>query len=163
MKLATLEDVFVEQIADLYNAEQQLVQALPKMAQAAHSDELRKAFQDHLEETQGHVRRLEEVKSHIAQTVPAETCEAMQGLIREGEEIIRAQGDGAAIDAALIAAAQRVEHYEIAAYGTARTYAEMLGNRSVARLLDETLREEKETDRKLTMLAEQRINIEAKK
>ena len=153
MKLETLDDVFVEQIADLYNAEQQLVRALPKMAQAAHSEELRKAFQDHLQETQGHVRRLEEVKSHISQTVPVETCEAMQGLIREGEEIIGAQGDGAAIDAALIAAAQRVEHYEIAAYGTARTLADQLGYDQAEGLLDETLDEEAKADKLLTKIA----------
>jgi len=153
MKLETLEDVFVEQIADLVSAEQQLVQALPKLAGAAHSDELRKAFQDHLQETENHVTRLQEVIAHVPKPVPQETCEAMQGLIKEGEEIVQAQGDGAAIDAALIAAAQRVEHYEIAAYGTARTVADQLGLDEAEALLDETLDEEAKADKLLTKLA----------
>ena len=153
MKLETLEDVFVEQIADLYSAEQQLVQALPKMVQAARSDELRKAFEEHLEQTKGHVTRLEEIKSHVSQAVPVETCKAMKGLLQEGEEIIGAQGDGAALDAALIAAAQRVEHYEIAGYGTARTLADQLGYDRAEELLDETLDEEAKADKLLTKIA----------
>jgi ferritin-like metal-binding protein YciE len=153
MRLDTLEDVFVEQIADLYSAEQQLVQALPKMITAAHSDELRKAFEEHFEQTQGHVTRLQEVMNHAPKTVPTETCKAMQGLIREGEEIIGAQGDGAALDAALIAAAQRVEHYEIAGYGTARTLADQLGYGDAEKLLDQTLDEEANADKLLTKLA----------
>jgi ferritin-like metal-binding protein YciE len=152
MKLETLEDVFVEQIADLVSAERQLVQALPKMAGAAHSEELRQAFQDHLQETEGHVTRLQEVIGHVAKPVPEETCEAMQGLIKEGEEVVKAQGEGAAIDAALIAAAQRVEHYEIAAYGTARTLADQLGYDRAEELLDETLDEEAKADKLLTKL-----------
>jgi ferritin-like metal-binding protein YciE len=150
MKLETLEDVFVDQIADLYSAEQQLVEALPKMAGAANSEELRKAFQEHLEETRGHVERLQQVMNDVPQTVPQETCEAMQGLIREGEEIIGAGGDGAAVDAALIAAAQRVEHYEIAAYGTAKTLADQLGYDRAEDLLDDTLDEESKADKLLT-------------
>lgn len=153
MKLETLEDVFVDQIADLYSAEQQLVEALPKMAGAAHSEELRKAFQEHLEETRGHVERLQQVMNDVPQTIPQETCEAMQGLIREGEEIIGARGDGAAVDAALIAAAQRVEHYEIAAYGTAKTLADQLGYDRAEDLLDDTLDEESKADKLLTKLA----------
>ena len=153
MRLDTLEDVFVEQIADLYSAEQQLVQALPKMVGAAHSDELRQAFEEHFEQTKGHVARLEEVMRHAPTTVPQETCKAMQGLIREGDEVIQAQGDGAALDAALIAAAQRVEHYEIAAYGTARTLADQLGYDRAEELLDETLDEEANADKVLTKLA----------
>jgi ferritin-like metal-binding protein YciE len=153
MKLDTLEDVFVEQIADLYSAEQQLVQALPKMVQAAHSDDLRKALQDHLEQTKGHVTRLEEIKSHVSQAIPVETCQAMKGLIKEGEEVIEAQGDGAALDVALIAAAQRVEHYEIAGYGTARTLADQLGYDRAEELLDETLDEEAKADKLLTKIA----------
>jgi ferritin-like metal-binding protein YciE len=153
MKLETLEDVFVEQIADLYSAEQQLVQALPKMVQAAHSDELRKALEEHLDETKGHLTRLEEVKSLVTQAVPVETCQAMKGLIQEGEEVIDAQGDGAALDAALIAAAQRVEHYEIAGYGTARTLADQLGYDRAEELLDETLDEESKADKLLTKIA----------
>jgi ferritin-like metal-binding protein YciE len=153
MRLDTLEDVFVEQIADLYSAEQQLVQALPKMIGAAHSDELRQAFAEHFEQTKGHVTRLEEVMRHASKTVPQENCEAMQGLLREGEEVIGAQGDGAALDAALIAAAQRVEHYEIAGYGTARTLADQLGYDRAEELLDETLDEEANADKRLTKLA----------
>ena len=153
MKLDTLEDVFVEQIADLYSAEQQLVAALPKMVQAAHSDELRKALEEHLEQTRGHVTRLDEIKSQVSQAVPVETCEAMKGLIKEGEEVIGARGDGAALDAALIAAAQRVEHYEIAGYGTARTLADQLGYDRAEELLDETLDEEAKADKLLTKIA----------
>ena len=153
MRLDTLEDVFVEQIADLYSAEQQLVQALPKMVNAAHNDELRKALQEHFQETQEHVTRLQEVMNHAPKTVPTETCKAMQGLIREGEEIIGAQGDGAALDAALIAAAQRVEHYEIAGYGTAKTLADQLGYGDAEKLLDQTLDEEANADKLLTKLA----------
>jgi ferritin-like metal-binding protein YciE len=168
MRLDTLEDVFVEQIADLYSAEQQLVQALPKMAGAANSEELRNALQDHLQQTQGHVERLEEVIRHAPKTVPQETCKAMQGLIREGEEIVQAQGDGAALDAALIAAAQRVEHYEIAGYGTAKTLADQLGYDRAEELLDETLSEEANADKLLTKLAtggflRSGINEEARK
>jgi ferritin-like metal-binding protein YciE len=153
MRLDTLEDVFVEQIADLYSAEQQLVQALPKMVSAAHNDELRSALQEHFQETQEHVTRLQEVMNHAPKTVPTETCKAMQGLIREGEEIIGAQGDGAALDAALIAAAQRVEHYEIAGYGTAKTLADQLGYDDAEKLLDQTLDEEANADKLLTKLA----------
>jgi ferritin-like metal-binding protein YciE len=153
MRLDTLEDVFVEQIADLYSAEQQLVQALPKMVTAAHSNDLRDALQKHLEQTQEHVSRLQEVMHHAPKTVPQETCMAMQGLIREGEEIIGAQGDGAALDAALIAAAQRVEHYEIAGYGTAKTLADQLGYDRAEELLDQTLDEEANADKLLTKLA----------
>jgi ferritin-like metal-binding protein YciE len=153
MRLDTLEDVFVEQIADLYSAEQQLVQALPKMVSAAHSDELRKAFQEHFEQTQEHVTRLREVMNHASKTVPTETCQAMQGLIKEGEEIVQAQGDGAALDAALIAAAQRVEHYEIAGYGTAKTLADQLGYDRAEELLDQTLDEEANADKLLTKIA----------
>jgi len=153
MKLETLEDVFVEQIADLVSAERQLVQALPKLAGAAHSEELRRAFQDHLQQTEDHVTRLQEVIGHVSKPVPEEPCEAMQGLIKEGEEIAQAQGDGAAIDAALIAAAQRVEHYEIAAYGTARTLADQLGYDRAEELLDETLDEEAKADKLLSKLA----------
>ena len=153
MKLQTLEDVFVEQIADLYSAERQLVQALPKLAGAAHSDELKEAFQTHLEQTHGHVSRLDEIFQHVPQTVPQEHCEGMEGLIREGEEIIAAPGDGAARDAALIAAAQRVEHYEIAGYGTAKTLAGELGYNKAEELLDETLDEEAAADKLLTKIA----------
>ncbi len=161
MRLDTLEDVFVEQIADLYNAEQQLVQALPKMAGAAHSEDLRKAFQEHLQQTQGHVTRLEQVFQMLGKTARSKTCDAMKGLISEGEEAIKSTGDPNVKDAALIAAAQRVEHYEIAGYGTVRTVAQRLGRQDAVRLLQQTLDEEAATDKKLTALAEQAINPKA--
>jgi ferritin-like metal-binding protein YciE len=154
MQLNSLSDVLTGQLADLYSAEQQLVLALPKMAAAAHSDELRQAFLTHLEETRNHVRRLEEAFADSGMQIPSETCEAMQGLIQEGEEIILATGDPAAIDAALIAAAQRVEHYEIAGYGTARALAGELGLDTTKSLLDDTLDEEGHADKHLTKLAE---------
>ena len=161
MQLNTLNDVFVDQIEDLYSAEQQLVAALPKMAQAASSPELREAFEHHLEETRGHVSRLERVFETAGVTRTPETCEAMQGLIEEGSQVIHASGDPTAKDAALIAAAQRVEHYEIAGYGSVRTFANMLGLADQADLLQRTLDEEGDTDKKLTGLAETVVNIDA--
>jgi ferritin-like metal-binding protein YciE len=153
VQLNSLEDVFQHELADLYSAEQQLVQALPQMANAASTDELRKAFENHLQETRGHVTRLDEIFGQIGKSIPSETCQAMQGLIKEGEEIIQTQGDTAAKDAALIAAAQRVEHYEIAAYGTARTLAGELGYDDAKDLLDQTLDEESDADKLLTKIA----------
>jgi ferritin-like metal-binding protein YciE len=161
MQLNSLQDVFVEQLADLRSAEQQLVEALPKVARAASSDELRSAFEQHLEETRGHLGRLEEIFGRIETPAPAEHCEGMEGLIKEGEEVIGMSGDPMAKDAALIAAAQRIEHYEIAAYGTARTYANQLGLSDHSRLLQQTLDEEGETDKKLTKLAESIVNVQA--
>ena len=153
MQLQTLEDVLIEQIADLQSAEGMLVEALPQMAGAASNEKLREAFEHHLDQTRTHVRRLADVAAQIGQTVPAETCEAMQGLIAEGAEVIRATGDPNAKDAALIAAAQRVEHYEIAAYGTARTLADELGIDDAKELLDQTLDEESSADKLLTKIA----------
>jgi len=153
MQLNSLNDVFVEQLADLYDAEQQLVRALPKVAAAASSTELRDAIQHHLEQTQNHVQRLDEVFANIGIQPPTEHCKAMEGLLKEGEDIISAQGDPAAKDAALIAAAQRVEHYEIAAYGTAKTLAGELGFHDAKDLLDETLDEESDADKLLTKIA----------
>ena len=154
MRLNSLTDVLVEELGDLYSAEQQLVEALPKLAAAAHSEELRDAFQAHLGETRTHVERIEQCFADMGMKLPDETCEAMQGLIREGDEIIDAAGDPAAIDAALIGAAQRVEHYEIAAYGTARALAGELDLQPVRSLLDQTLEEESKADKLLTKLAE---------
>jgi ferritin-like metal-binding protein YciE len=151
--LGSLRDVLQEELADLYSAEQQLVQALPKVASAASKPELRQAVQTHLEETRGHVRRLERIFDSLGMGRPNETCEGMQGLIEEGEEIVNARGDGAAKDAALIGAAQRVEHYEIAAYGTARTLAGELGLDDARDLLNETLDEESKADELLTRIA----------
>ena len=153
MQLQTLDDLFVDQLQDLYSAEQQLVQALPKMASAASNDELREAFEHHLSETQEHVQRISEIFGEIGTTPSGETCEAMEGLIREGEQVLTAQGDPTVRDAALIAAAQRVEHYEIAAYGTARTLADDLDQDGANDLLDQTLDEESNADKLLTKIA----------
>jgi ferritin-like metal-binding protein YciE len=153
MKLQSLEDVFAGQLADLYSAERQLVVALPKVAAAAQTEELRTALDEHLKQTRNHVARLEEVFQTIRPSVPDEHCKGMEGLLAEGEEIIEADGDGAARDAALIAAAQRVEHYEIAGYGTAKTLAEQLGYDRAETLLGETLDEEADADERLTKIA----------
>ena len=153
MKLQTLDDVLNEQLADLYSAENQLVQAMPKVASAASTPELKSAFEHHLEETKEHVRRLEEAFSELGTEIPDHHCAGMEGLLKEGEDIVSADGDQTAKDAALIAAAQRVEHYEIAAYGTARTLADHLGHDSVKLLLNETLNEESTADAHLTHVA----------
>jgi ferritin-like metal-binding protein YciE len=153
MNLNTLQDVFADQIHDLQSAEQQLVQALPKMAGAASTDKLREAFENHLAETRGHVERLNEIAATTSIGSGTETCEAMKGLIAEGDKVIKAQGDPAAKDAALIAAAQRVEHYEIAAYGTAKTLADQLDYDDARDLLDDTLDEEANADKLLTKIA----------
>jgi ferritin-like metal-binding protein YciE len=153
LKLQTLEDVFAEQIGDLRSAEEQLIEALPKMAGAAHDPDLRAAFEEHLEQTREHLHRLEDVVSRVGFVIPKEHCEGMEGLLKEGEELLGADGQPAAKDAALIAAAQRVEHYEIAAYGTAKTLANEIGHPETARLLEKTLDEESDADKKLTKLA----------
>lgn len=153
MQLTTLRDLYIDQLRDLYSAETQLMSALPKMASAAHSKDLRKAFEDHLEETRGQKQRLEKVFAGLGESPQGETCEAMQGLIKEGEKIIQAPADPAVKDAALIAAAQRVEHYEIAGYGTVRTLAGELDQGDAKKLLQETLDEEGDANKKLTSLA----------
>ena len=153
MQFNSLNDVLVEQLNDLYSAEQQLVVALPKVAAAANSSELREALQDHLEQTRGHVRRLEEIFTELGVRPASQPCEGMAGLIKEGEKIVAATGAPEALDAALIAGAQRVEHYEIAAYGTARTLAAELDLDSAETLLDETLSEEAKADKLLTKIA----------
>jgi ferritin-like metal-binding protein YciE len=153
VQLNSLKDLFVEQLRDLYSAETQLVEALPKMASAASHDELPQAFEHHLDETRGHVDRLREIFGQLGTTPGSETCEAMKGLIAEGEEVVKAQGDSAVKDAALIAAAQRVEHYEIAGYGTVRTFADDLDLGDARDLLDQTLDEESSADKLLTKLA----------
>jgi ferritin-like metal-binding protein YciE len=153
MQLNSLQDVFREQVEDLYDAERQLLTALPKVASAANSAELREAFEHHLEETKGHVERLEQVLAQVGMGAATEHCEAMEGLIREGDEIISATGDPTAKDAALIAAAQRIEHYEIAGYGTAKTLAGELGLDEARSLLEQTLDEESNADKKLTTIA----------
>jgi ferritin-like metal-binding protein YciE len=152
MKLDNLRDVLEEQLVDLHSAEKQLVEALPKMAKAASSDELREAFEHHLEETRGHVKRVEDALGELGAS-PGEECKAMKGLIAEGEEIVEMDGDPMAKDAALIAAAQRVEHYEIAAYGTVRTLAKQLDLSGIEDLMDQTLDEESQADKLLTKIA----------
>jgi ferritin-like metal-binding protein YciE len=161
--LSTLEDLFVEQIQDLYDAELRLVDALPKMAEAASSPELESAFRNHLSETKGQVNRLETVFQQLGRSAKRESCDAMKGLISEGEAIVEAKGDPSVKDAALIAAAQRVEHYEIAGYGAARSFAKQLGRSDLAGLLQQTLNEEGNADKKLTEIAETQANLEAAK
>lgn len=156
-----LRDLLEHEIKDLYSAETQLLEALPKMASAASHDRLRRAFESHLEETKNQKQRLEEIARKLDIKPGGESCEAMQGLIREGEQMIDMEADDDVRDAGLIGAAQRVEHYEIAAYGTARQYAERLGKNDIARLLNETLREESGADKKLNKLAVEKINEEA--
>jgi ferritin-like metal-binding protein YciE len=153
MGFNSLKDVLQEQLEDLHSAETQLVGALPKMAQAASHEPLREAFQHHLEETRGHVTRVEEALGELGVAHPTEMCKGMQGLIAEGEEMIEMGGDPTALDAALIAAAQRVEHYEIAAYGTARQLADDCGFDSIKDLMDQTLDEESQADKLLTKIA----------
>jgi ferritin-like metal-binding protein YciE len=152
MKLDSLRDVFDTQLQDLQSAEQQLIDALPKVAAAAHSEELRTAFQEHLNETRGHLQRLDDLMPTVG-AGPGGPCQAMQGLIRETQEIVSAEGDPLAKDAALITAAQRIEHYEIAAYGSAVALAGELGLDEAKDILDQTLDEEGSADRRLTKIA----------
>src|SRR3981189_2322175 len=157
LKLNSLRDLLMEELRDLYNAETQLTEALPKMAEAAGSADLRAAFEHHLDETEGHVSRLEKIFDALSEKAAGETCEAMKGLIKEGELIIKAEGDADVRDAGLIGAAQRVEHYEMAGYGTARTLARRLGEGEVANVLQQTLNEESEANEKLTAIAESQV------
>lgn len=154
MNTSSLRGLFVSELKDLYSAETQLIDALPKMVNAASSDDLKMAFEDHLQETREHVKRLRTVLSDMGERAEGETCEAMKGLIKEGESVIKSKGDANVKDAALIAAAQRVEHYEIAAYGTACTLADHLNMGDAKSKLGNTLDEEKSADSKLTKLAE---------
>lgn len=153
MELTSLNDVFAEQVADLRSAENQLIEALPKMASAASDSGLREAFTNHLEETREHAQRIEQVISQFGGQVPDEECKAMKGLIEEGDDVISADGDPVARDTALIAAAQRVEHYEIAGYGTARQLADDCGFDGIKDLMDQTLDEESQADKLLTKIA----------
>lgn len=156
-----LRDLYLDELRDLYDAEHQILNALPKMIDRASHDELKQVFRTHLEETRGQVNRLEEVFRSCGETADRKTCLAMKGLIAEGEEVIKAKGDPDVIDAGLIGAAQRVEHYEIAGYGTARTLARRLGFEDQARLLQQNLDQEGNADKKLTSVAESRVNVEA--
>ena len=152
--MSTLRETFLQELGDIYDAEKQLVKALPRMAKAAQSEELRKGIEEHLEQTEEHVQRVEQVFEALEQKPKAKKCKAMAGLIEEGQELIKQKAG----DAALIAAAQKVEHYEIAAYGSLRSWAEFLDENEAAELLEETLEEEKTTDEKLTELAENVVN-----
>lgn len=160
-KLNSLEDLFVEQLQDLYDAEHQITKALPKMAKAAASSELQQAFQMHLQQTEQQIKRLEQVFDSIGQKAKAKTCQAMKGIIKEGDELISEHPMAEVLDAGLIASAQRVEHYEMAGYGSVRTWAQQLGKQEAARLLQQTLDEEGETDHKLTQIAESMVNTRA--
>ncbi len=161
MRLDNLENVLTLQLQDLYSAEDQLISALPKMAEAASSPELKSAFKTHLEETKRQKQRLEQCFRALGQEPKMETCEAMKGLIEEGDEVAHLDGDPDVRDAILIAAAQRVEHYEMAGYGCVRTFARRLGHQNVAALLQETLEEEGNADKILTHIAESAINMQA--
>jgi ferritin-like metal-binding protein YciE len=161
MALQSLDDLLLHDLKDLYNAEAQILKALPRMAKKASAPELRRAFELHVRQTEGQIKRLERIFDSLGQKAKGKTCKGMQGLIEEGKEMMSEDIEDDVLDAALIAAAQKVEHYEMAAYGTARAYAEMLGNDLAAKLLQQTLDEEMETDKKLTALAEQLVNAEA--
>jgi ferritin-like metal-binding protein YciE len=156
-----LEELLIDELKDLYSAENQIIKALPKMAKAASSPELKRAFERHLEETRRQVERLDQIGEALDARMTGKKCKGMEGLIEEGKEIMAEDLEESALDAGLIGAAQKVEHYEIAAYGTARTHASMLGLNKIAKLLQQTLDEEGATDKKLTQLAESIINIEA--
>ena len=158
---APLHDLFVDELKDLYNAENQLIKALPRMAKAASTPELKRAFEKHLGETRRQAQRLEQIGRALDVKVTGRKCKGMEGLIAEGKELLQEDLEENALDAGLIGAAQKVEHYEIAAYGTARTHAQLLGHDRVARLLQQTLDEEGETDKKLTAIAERMVNAEA--
>jgi ferritin-like metal-binding protein YciE len=159
--METLHDLYVNELKDLYNAENQLLKALPRMAKKASAPELRAAFEEHLEVTRKQIERLDEVFAELGVSPKGKKCKAMEGLIEEGKEVLEEAGDPAVIDAALIACAQRVEHYEMAGYGCVRSFATLLGFEDAAALLQETLDEEGEADKKLTELADTVINIEA--
>jgi ferritin-like metal-binding protein YciE len=160
-EFSNLDELLVEQLQDLYDAENRLVDALPKMADAATSDQLKTAFSNHLRETKTHVTRLESAFKKLGQEAKRESCAAMKGLIKEGQDMIDAKGDSAVKDAALIAAAQRVEHYEMAGYGSARNFARQIGQEEIANLLQQTLDEEGNADKKLSEIADSFVNRQA--
>lgn len=155
MPVQSLQDLLIDELKDIYSAEKQITRALPKMAKAAKSPELKQAFEKHLEETKGQIERLDEIFETLGKKATGKTCHGMQGLVEEGSEMIGELDKSDVRDAALISAAQRVEHYEIAAYGTVREYAKMLGQKNIAKLLEETLEEEKATDEELNSLSSQ--------
>jgi ferritin-like metal-binding protein YciE len=156
-----LHELFLDELADIYNAEQQLTKALPKLAKTAKNDELREAFEQHLEETENHVTRLDQVFESLGESMKRKKCKGMEGLIEEGEEVISEQKNSRALDAGLIISAQKVEHYEIAAYGSLCSWAEQMGHNDALELLKQTLEEEKAADEKLTEVAETVANTQA--
>jgi ferritin-like metal-binding protein YciE len=160
-KMATLEDLYTDLLKDLYSAEKQLVKALPKMAKNVQSPDLQRAFREHLRQTEGHVERIERIFSEMGGSPRGKKCVGMEGLIEEGNELLKEDAEPDVLDAGLIAAAQKVEHYEIASYGTARTWAQRLGYDKAARLLQQTLDEESMANEKLTKIAESHVNMEA--
>jgi ferritin-like metal-binding protein YciE len=161
MKLDTLEKLYVDELRDIYNAENQLLGALPKMAKGASSPDLKNAFEMHLRQTESHVERLEQIFAVLDESPKGKTCHGMKGLIEEGSEILKEDGEESVLDAGIIEAAQKVEHYEMAAYGSARTFARLLGQEKAAELLQSTLDEESETNESLNQLAENMVNPEA--
>lgn len=161
MKLNSLHDLYIEELRDLYDGENQIIKALPKMARNATSVELRGALEEHLQQTRGQVERLERIFQRLNESPKGSTCEGMKGIIEEGEGLMDVDAPDMVCDAAIISSAQKVEHYEIAGYGTVRTYARQLGYEEDAKLLQQTLDEEGQTDKKLTSIAESRVNIEA--
>lgn len=161
MELATLRDLYIDELKDLYNAEHQLEKALPKMAKAATEPQLKQSFEMHLEQTKGHIQRLEQIFKELGEKPTGKVCLAMKGLVEEGAEMISEDAEASVKDAGLISSAQRVEHYEMAGYGVVRTYARELGETVAAQLLQTTLEEEAQTDKKLSKLAEQVVNIKA--
>jgi len=160
-KVATMDELFLDEIRDLYDAEKQLTKALPKMAEWAASEELRAAFESHLEETRGQVERLEQIFEALEEKASGKKCAAMSGLIKEAEELADEADESSVRDAGLIAAAQKVEHYEMSGYGSARTHAQILGHDDAVSLLEQTLKEEKAADRKLNDIAESMVNEDA--
>jgi ferritin-like metal-binding protein YciE len=160
--MENLKDLFLDELKDIYSAENQITKALPKMAKTAKSPDLKKGFELHLEQTKGQIARLEQIFDELGESPKGKKCHGMEGLLEEGKELMGEDAEPEVMDAGLISAAQRVEHYEIAAYGTVKTYAELLGMSKAAKLLDETLKEEKDTDQKLTGLAG-KINVQAEK
>jgi ferritin-like metal-binding protein YciE len=161
MKYESLKDLYLDELRDIYDAENVIVKALPKMTDAASSSELRNAFAHHLEQTKRHVTRLEQIFEGMGEKPKAKKCEGVRGIIDEGEDLIGQKGDQSVLDAGLIAGAQRVEHYEMAVYGSLRTWANRIGNSQAVSLLEETLNEEKEADKTLTQIAEQTVNRQA--
>jgi ferritin-like metal-binding protein YciE len=157
-KIESLEDLFIHELKDVYNAEKQLVKALPKVARKASSPELKEAIEEHLQQTEEHVNRLEEIFEMLDQPAKSVKCKGMEGILEEGEESMKMKGTSETLDAAIIMAAQKVEHYEIASYGSLATWADLMGRKDIKRLLGQTLEEEEETDQKLTELAESGIN-----